>query len=145
MKNHSGHALSSLPPAMQKQAEEQLITRARSSFFDVAKDILNSYATPDPYAVLPNPKPKCEPSPALGTPATREAQGLVRTLVRITGYRVRPIDPDNFSGGTKNVIDGLRKAGLIPDDDWWRITLQTEQVKVATIKEQKTVIEIETQ
>jgi hypothetical protein len=65
-----------------------------------------------------------------------------RTRVRFTGYRIRPLDPDNFAAGTKDLLDGLRHAGLLQGDEPWRITLETEQVKVAHRDEQGTVIEI---
>lgn len=91
---------------------------------------------------LPHPEPERDQAPALGQTGQGEAQGLERPVVRFTGFRVRPLDPDNFAGSVKDLLDGLRHAGLIPGDEPWRIILETEQVKVGTFKEEKTVITI---
>lgn len=72
----------------------------------------------------------------------REIQGLPRTLVRFVGYRCRPLDPDNFAGGCKDLLDGLRHANLISGDEPWKITFATSQVKVAHRSQERTEIEI---
>lgn len=96
----------------------------------------------NPGRPLPNPEPQRHETPALGEAAQGEAPMLGRVLVRIVGYRVRPLDPDNFAGSCKDCIDFLRHARLIDGDEPWRIRLETEQVKVGTFKEEKTVIEL---
>ncbi len=91
---------------------------------------------------VPHPKPQSNQAAALErTDAGKEA-GICRTRVRFTGYRVRPLDPDNFAGSVKDLLDGLRHAGLISGDEPWKIILETEQVKVGSFKEEKTVVEI---
>jgi hypothetical protein len=65
-----------------------------------------------------------------------------RIVVRFTGYRVRLLDPDNFAGGCKNLLDGLRHAQLISSDDPGSIRFETEQEKVGTYSEERTVITI---
>ena len=65
-----------------------------------------------------------------------------RIAIRITGFRSRPLDPDNFAGGCKHIIDGLRYAGLIPGDRQDQISLAFEQVKTTKDRE-RTQIEIE--
>ncbi len=70
-------------------------------------------------------------------------ESVDRVIVCITGYRVRPLDPDNFAGGTKDIIDGLRHAGLLDDDSPDKIILRTEQVKIRHRENQKTVVTIE--
>lgn len=40
-------------------------------------------------------------------------------------------------------MNGLRHAHVIEGDEPWRITLETEQVKVGTFAEERTEIEIE--
>lgn len=92
---------------------------------------------------IPDSQPQPKPRPALEQAVSGKTKGIPRVTVRITGFRVRPLDPDNFAGSTKDAIDGLRHAGLIPGDEPWRIKLETEQEKVATFAEEKTVIEIE--
>lgn len=93
---------------------------------------------------IPNPQPEHHKKAALDKAVRREAESLRRTTVRFTGYRVTPLDPDNFAGSVKDLLDGLRHAKLIKGDEWWRIKLETEQVKVSHYKEEKTVIEIQT-
>jgi hypothetical protein len=82
-------------------------------------------------------------APALGGAVQRETQSVQRIVVRFTGHRVKPLDPDNFAGSCKDLLDGLRHAGIISGDEPWRIKLETEQVRVPHYKEEKTVIEIE--
>lgn len=92
---------------------------------------------------LPDTQPKHDPKPALDGMEAGKNGGVPRVVVRFTGYRVRPLDPDNFAGSVKDCIDGLRHCHLIAGDEPWRIRLETEQVRVRTFKEEKTVIEIE--
>ena len=73
----------------------------------------------------------------------REKPGMERIRVSFTGYRVRPIDPDGFAGSTKDLLDGIRRADLIPDDSWRHIKLETQQEKVKTYAEERTEVEIE--
>lgn len=79
-------------------------------------------------------------APALGRPIPGEKESVGRVSVRFIGYRVRPLDPDNFAGSVKDCLDFLRHAGLIPGDEPWRIKLETEQEKVASFKEERTEI-----
>ncbi len=88
------------------------------------------------------PKPERNQAPALGQAKKREVCGMVRPVVQFIGYRVRPLDPDNFAGGCKDLLDGLRHSGLIPGDENWRIQFATDQEKVSSRKEEKTVIRI---
>lgn len=91
---------------------------------------------------VPNAQPERDQAPALERAVSGEAASLPRIVVRFIGYRVKPLDPDNFAGSTKDLIDGLRHASIIPGDEPWRIRLETEQVKVRSYKEECTVIEI---
>lgn len=100
------------------------------------------HANPDPLRRLPHPEPQRHQAPALGGAGEGEAPGDGRAVVRFVGYRVRPLDPDNFAGSVKDLLDGLRHAGLIPGDEPWRIRLETEQVRVRTKAEEKTVIAV---
>lgn len=97
-----------------------------------------------PVSPLSNPVVKRQPRPPLAASIQREAEGFQRTVVRFTGFYVQPLDPDNFAGSIKDLLDGLRHAGLIPGDEWWQIRLETDQVKVATKKEERTEIVIVT-
>jgi len=87
-------------------------------------------------------KSKRDQTAALGGSVQGKEKGVQRVVVRFTGFRTRPLDPDNFSGGCKDLLDGLRHAGLISGDEPWRIDFQTAQEKVAHRYEERTVIEI---
>ncbi len=87
-------------------------------------------------------EPERDKTPALGTTIQGEAQSIQRITVRFIGHRVKPLDPDNFAGSVKDLLDGLRHAKLIHGDEYWRIKLETEQVKVSRYKDEQTVIEI---
>ena len=91
-----------------------------------------------------NSKPQHHKTPALDRATTGKTDSLRRVRVRFTGYRVRCLDPDNFAGSCKDLLDGLRHAGLIPGDEHWRIIFETAQEKVATYSQEITLIEIET-
>lgn len=91
---------------------------------------------------LPDAEPQRDKEAALGGTVQRKAQGMGRVIVCFTGYRVRPLDPDNFAGSVKDLLDGLRHAQLIPGDEPWRIKLETEQEKVRSFKEERTEIEL---
>lgn len=93
---------------------------------------------------VPHPQSERNEAPALGGAVQGEANSVQRVVVRFTGYRVKPLDPDNFAGSVKDLLDGLRHAGILLGDEPWRIKLETEQVKVAHYKDEQTVIEIET-
>lgn len=92
---------------------------------------------------VPDAKPERDKAPALGGAVQGEASSVPSIIVRFRGCRVRPLDPDNFAGSVKDLLDGLRHAGLIPGDEPWRIRLETEQVKVRRYKDEETRIEIE--
>lgn len=92
---------------------------------------------------LPNPQPERHQAPALGGAIQGEKRGVAKTVVRFIGYRVHLLDPDNFAGSCKDLIDGLRHAGLLHDDTPETIKLETEQERVGHFCEERTVIEIE--
>lgn len=65
-----------------------------------------------------------------------------RHQVRIISKRVRICDPDNLVGGVKYLVDSLRGAEIIPEDDPQAITLEVSQEKVKTYKEEETWVEV---
>ena len=65
-----------------------------------------------------------------------------RHRVRIISKRVRICDPDNLVGGVKYLVDSLRGAEIIPEDDPKAITLEVSQEKVKTYKEEETWVEV---
>ena len=85
-------------------------------------------------------------APALGSPIQGKKVSLGRATgrieVRFTLFRVRCLDPDNAAASTKNLLDGLRHAGLLPEDNPWTIKLQVEQEKIKGFDNEKTEIEI---
>lgn len=70
----------------------------------------------------------------------REACYTRRIRIRITSFRRRLLDPDNLAA--KYFIDGLRYAGLIPDDREEDIALEVRQVKVKSKTSERTEIEL---
>ena len=73
----------------------------------------------------------------------RDAEGGDdRHRVRIISKRVRICDPDNLVGGVKYLVDSLRAAEIIPEDDPQAITLEVSQEKVKTYKEEETWVEV---
>jgi hypothetical protein len=89
-----------------------------------------------------DPEPKRDPETALDEMEEGEAEGNKRIGIRFVGYRCKLLDPDNFAGSTKDLIDGLRKFGAITEDTPDKITLETEQVRVRKRKEERTEIVI---
>lgn len=67
---------------------------------------------------------------------------MERIVIRVTGYRVNPLDPDNFAGSCKDIIDGLKHAGLIHGDEWDKIKFEPDQRKVKHYAEERTEVEI---
>lgn len=104
--------------------------------------VYEEYLRRNPGSKIPHAKLECHKAPALGKTVPGKTESMERARVRFTGYRVRPLDPDNFAGSCKDVIDGLRHAGLISGDDPTQIILETEQVKVKHRYEEKTIVEI---
>lgn len=86
---------------------------------------------------------QCYKEAALGATVQGKTKCVRRTKVRFIGYRCRPLDPDNFAGGCKDLLDGLRHSGLLSGDEPWKIDFQTRQEKVSHRSEEKTVIELE--
>lgn len=101
-----------------------------------------SRSTLEANGALPHPVAQRDQAPALGGAVQGKEEGVRRIRVRFTGYRVRPLDPDNFAGSIKDLLDGLRHAALITGDEPWRIILETEQEKVGSYKQERTEIEI---
>jgi len=83
-----------------------------------------------------------ERAPALDRKVQGTEGGLARVVVRFTCFRRRLLDPDNNARSVKNLLDGLRHAHLIAQDDPAHIQLITEQVSVSHQREERTEIEI---
>lgn len=109
---------------------------------DAIRAILNHDETPNQRQIS-STKSQPNKTPALGATVQGKTESVQRVTVRFIGYRVRPLDPDNFAGSCKDLLDGLRHAGLISDDSPWQIKLETEQVCVRSYAQEVTVIEIE--
>ena len=68
-----------------------------------------------------------------------KTEGSPGIAVRIRSFRSRLLDIDNLCA--KSIVDGLRYAGLIPDDTPQDISLTVSQEKCQA-KEERTEIEI---
>jgi len=53
--------------------------------------------------------------------------GTPRFRLLITRYAARSLDADNLAGGCKPLIDAIRRAGIIPDDDPKTVILEFAQ------------------
>jgi hypothetical protein len=95
-------------------------------------------------AGIPHAKPQPAPRPALDDTPKGESPRPPRTRLRIERKSIRLLDADNFAGGCKPLIDQLRYAKLIEDDDPETIEILFVQSKVKTKKEEMTHIEITT-
>jgi hypothetical protein len=102
-----------------------------------------SKATVEANIEIRDPELKPHDPPALVRAVEGKEEGLGRVVVCFKGYRVRPLDPDNFAGGCKGLLDGLRHAHLVGGDEPWRIIFQTEQERVQTFSEERTEITID--
>ena len=71
-----------------------------------------------------------------------EQRSSPRHRVRIISRRVRLCDADNLVGGCKHLIDALRIARIIPEDDPTSISLEVSQEKVKHYDEEETWVEI---
>lgn len=89
-----------------------------------------------------NPKPKSVARKTLQNPNEGKENSKKRSFVRITRYSCRPLDCDNYAGGCKPLIDQLRYAKLIRDDDPESVQIEFIQVKVKKKTEEHTEIEI---
>jgi Holliday junction resolvase RusA-like endonuclease len=89
-----------------------------------------------------NPKPKPVARKALPNTNEGKENSKKRSFVRITRYSCRPLDCDNYAGGCKPLIDQLRYAKLIRDDDPESVQIEFIQVKVPKKTEERTEIEI---
>lgn len=93
-------------------------------------------------STLPHAKPQPTPRPALDGPARREETRQNRITLCITRHATKLLDADNFAGGCKPLIDQLRYAKLIPDDDPETVEILFRQTKVKTKAEERTEVEI---
>jgi hypothetical protein len=96
------------------------------------------------------PNPHRIPDPVTKRPAQQTLVALPqaqkgskgRTNIVITRYSCRPLDIDNFAGGCKPIIDELRYAKLIAEDNPETIDVEFKQVKVSQKNQQRTEIQI---
>ena len=93
-------------------------------------------------AGIHHPKPQPPARPTLDPSPKGEETRTPRTALIITRHAVRLLDADNYAGGCKPLIDQLRYAHLIEDDDPETIEITFRQKKCKTKAEEKTTIQI---
>ena len=93
-------------------------------------------------AGIPHAKPQPTPRQALVNPREGEATRKNRTTLVITRSACSLLDADNYAGGCKPLIDQLRYAKLIADDDPETVEILFRQVKVKTKSEEMTKVTI---
>jgi hypothetical protein len=91
---------------------------------------------------LPHAKPQPAPRQTLDHAGPRESPRKARTTLVITRSACSLLDADNYAGGCKPLIDQLRYAKLIADDDPETVEILFRQVKVKTKAEEMTKVEI---
>lgn len=91
---------------------------------------------------IPHAQPQPAPRPALVNPRERKNPSQNRTTLIITRCSTKLLDADNFAGGCKPLIDQLRYAKLIADDDPETVEILFRQTKVAHKEEERTEVEI---
>ena len=91
---------------------------------------------------IPHPKPQPAPRTTLVNPREGKDQSKNRVTLVITRSAVSLLDADNFAGGCKPLIDQLRYAKLIADDDPETVEILFRQIKVKTKAEEMTKVEI---
>ena len=89
-----------------------------------------------------NSKPQPNPRKALVNAREGKDQSKNRVTLVITRSAVSLLDADNFAGGCKPLIDQLRYAKLIADDDPESVEILFVQNKVQTKAEEGTEVEI---
>jgi hypothetical protein len=86
--------------------------------------------------------------PLVKVPKTKEpskdctAKCNPQYTLAITRYSTKTLDVDNLAGGSKPLIDQIRYAHLIPDDNPESVNITFSQVKVKTQAEQRTEVTI---
>ena len=93
-------------------------------------------------AGIPHAKPQPNPRQALDHSGAREGSSKARITLSITRCSCSLLDADNFAGGCKPLIDQLRYAKLIADDDPETVEILFRQIKVKTKAEEMTQVEI---
>jgi len=96
----------------------------------------------NPRGEIQDTKQQRDAEKALGRSYERESQGSSRISVRFVSLRWRLLDEDNLTGGCKGLLDGLRYAGLIPNDSPDKISFFATQERIDKDQEEKTIIEI---
>lgn len=81
-------------------------------------------------AGIPHAEPQCLTSRPLPPAHENEAGGNASISLVITLHRSRLLDADNAAGSCKPIIDSLRYARIIPEDNPQAIKLEVRQVKV---------------
>ena len=80
-------------------------------------------------AAIQNAKSQCLTSRSLPSAHEDEAGGNASISLVITLHRSRLLDADNAAGSCKPIIDALRYARIIPEDNPQAIKLEVRQVK----------------
>lgn len=102
--------------------------RIRKLFPHASESFLKLHGFLDADVRYPKLKPTLREEPLVVN--QKQKAGAGRTIVCITRYGVRLLDTDNAYGGCKPLIDALRYAGHIRDDDPASIQLIVTQKKV---------------
>ncbi len=101
-----------------------------------------SRSTLEANGIVSNAKPESDEEKPLVIAVSRKTKGVRRIRVLFTLYRVHLLDDDGAQASIKDLLDGLRHASLLPDDDPGTIELTTCQEKVKSFSEERTEVDI---
>lgn len=124
--------------------QSELIQKTRKKFEPIRDSVINDERIKNTSGGrLSDSEPERDEASALGETIQGEEKGEDRIIVRFGLCRCKLLDTDNLYASVKDLLDGIKDAGLIPDDKEEDINLQVNQTKVSRRKDEKTVIEIE--
>lgn len=115
-------------------------THEQLTKFGYVKNATGHYVKAD--GRIQNTFPQCNEASTLGCSDERKEDSANRITVRFILCKRKPFDPDNAAGSTKDLLDGLRYAGILHGDEAWRIKFEVIQEKVKDPADEKTYIEI---
>src|SRR5215510_11772816 len=104
---------------MREKSEEKRISKSKESNARRRRETKahGPIASGIPYALRERDPAVALATPASGTQPQLEDPGRRAAVsVTICGKRLRPLDPDNFIAGCKQLVDGLVQSGILCGD-----------------------------
>jgi Holliday junction resolvase RusA-like endonuclease len=127
-----------------EQLKEKGYTLAPDGHYYYHANVFNSHSRKLPDTITQHaPKlPLVKVPKAKATSKDCTAKCNPQYTLGITRFSTKTLDVDNLAGGCKPLIDQIRYAHLIPDDNPESVEITFAQVKVRTQAEQRTEVRI---